>query len=76
MTLSEYSRYCWALANQANWMDVAIGHFERGCEQEMWFSLFWWKECKDIADEINNKHDTMAFAKAIGMSNGIKKAWE
>ena len=42
----------------------------------MWFSLFWWKECKDIADEINNKHDTTAFAKAIGMSNGIKKAWE
>ena len=76
MTLSEYSRYCWALANQANWMSVAIGHFERGKEQEMWYSLFWWRECKDIAREVADAHDTMSFAKAMGVADGIKVAWE
>jgi hypothetical protein len=76
MTLVELSRYYWALASQANLMDVAIGHFEKGDEQTMWFTLFYWYSCKDIADEINSQHDNMAFARAIGMSNGIRKAWE
>lgn len=76
MTQDEMSRYYWALANQSNWMGVAISHFERGNEQEMWFSLFWWRECKDIAREIADAYDTMSFAKAMGVADGIKKAWE
>ena len=75
MTLSEYSRYCWSLSNQAYFMDRAMKNFDSGLEQELWVSLFFWIESKQIADEINHKNDSMAFARAIAMSHGIKRAW-
>lgn len=76
MTLSELSRYHWALSNQAYFMHRALANFENGHEQELWVSLMFWVESKQIADEINNANDNMAFAHAIGLSHGIKRAFQ
>ena len=76
MTLSELSLYYSALSSQAQWMADAIESFEKGIEHTMWFSLVMWVQSKDIADEINNKYDTMAFARAMGVADGNRRAWE
>ena len=76
MTQDEMSRYYGALANQSKWMSRAIECLENGQEQSHWYSMMLWAMYKHQAREIADAHDTMSFAKAMGVSDAIKKAWE
>ena len=76
MTQEEMSRFYRALADQSLWMADAIESFEKGVEHTMWFSLIMWIQSKHLAKEIADAHDTMSFAKAMGVADGIRKAWE
>lgn len=76
MKQHELRDYYQALAEQAEHMDLALEAFERGWGRETFWCLLRWAEFKYIAREIADAHDTMAFAKAMGMSDGVKKAWE
>jgi hypothetical protein len=76
MTQDEMSRYYGALANQSKWMSRAIECLENGQEQSHWYCMMLWAENKQRAREIADAYDTMAFAKAMGVSDGIRKAWE
>ena len=76
MTQEELSRFYWVLATQANCMGGAIEFFEKGDEQRMWLMLLLWADVKQEAKELLDPHDTMALATAMGISDGIKKAWE
>jgi hypothetical protein len=76
MTQDEMSRYYGALANQSKWMSRAIECLENGQEQSHWYCMMLWVMYKHQAREIADAHDTMSFAKAMGISDGIRKAWE
>ena len=76
MTQFELSRYYWALSSQAHYMGKAIECLENGQEQSHWYSMMLWAMYKHRAREIADAHDTMAFARAMGMSDGGRKAWE
>jgi hypothetical protein len=76
MTQYELSQYYFALSEQAEWMDGAIKAFAGGHGHAVWYAMLRWAESKHQAKEIADAYDTMAFARAIGMSDGIKKAWE
>lgn len=76
MTQYELSQFYFALSEQAEWMSAAITHHEYGNEEEMWYSILRWAENKYRAKDIADAHDTMSFAKAMGVADGIKKAWE
>lgn len=76
MTQYELSRYYWALSNQAHYMGRAIECLENEQEQSHWYCMMLWVMYKHQAREIAGAHDTMSFAKAMGVSDGIRKAWE
>jgi len=76
MTQYELSQYYFALSEQAEWMQTAFYRYERGEEEKMWYAMLRWAESKHQAREIADAHDTMSFAKAMGVSDGIRKAWE
>jgi hypothetical protein len=76
MTQYELSQYYFALSEQAEWMDGAIKAFVDGQESATWYAMLRWAESKHQAKVIADAYDTMAFARAIGMSDGIRKAWE
>ena len=75
MTQYELSQYYFALSEQSEWMDAAIEAFEDGQEHAVWYALLRWADNKHRAREIADAHDTMSFAKAMGVSDGIKRAW-
>jgi hypothetical protein len=76
MTQYELSQYYFALSEQSEWMDGAIKAFAGGQESATWYAMLRWAESKHQAREIADAHDTMSFAKAMGVSDGIRKAWE
>ena len=76
MTQEELSKFYWVLATQANCMGGALASFEKGDEVHTWFFLLMWADVKQEAKEIADAHDTMSFAKAMGVSDGVRKAWE
>jgi len=76
MTQYELSHYYGLLSSQAIWMAKALVHYRYGNEQQMWYCLMLWAYVKQEAREIADAHDTMSFAKAMGVADGIKKAWE
>ena len=76
MTQYELSQFYFALSEQAEWMAGAIEAFEDGQETAVWYALIRWAAEKHLAKEIADAHDTMSFAKAMGVADGIKKAWE
>ena len=76
MTQYELSQYYFALSEQAEWMETALNRYEWGEEENMWYAMLRWAESKHQAKEIADAYDTMSFARAIGMSDGIRKAWE
>ena len=76
MTQDEMSRYYGMLANQSKWMGRAIECLENRQEQSHWYCMMEWAMYKHRAREIADAHDTMSFAKAMGVADGIKKAWE
>jgi hypothetical protein len=76
MTQYELSQYYFALSEQAEWMDAALKHYQFGDEDRVWYAMLRWAESKHQAREIADAHDTMSFAKAMGVSDGIRKAWE
>jgi hypothetical protein len=76
MTQFELGRYYWALSSQAHYMGKAIECLDSGQEQSHWYSMMLWAMYKHTAKEIADAYDTMAFARAMGMSDGIRKAWE
>jgi hypothetical protein len=76
MTQYELSQYYFALSEQAEWMDAALKHYQFGDEERVWYAMLRWAESKHQAREIADAHDTMSFAKAMGVADGIRKAWE
>jgi hypothetical protein len=76
MTQYELSQYYFALSEQAEWMEAALMHYQFGDEERVWYDLLRWAAEKHRAREIADAHDTMSFAKAMGISDGIRKAWE
>ena len=76
MTQDEMSRYYGMLANQSKRMGRAIECFENGQEQSHWYCMMQWAMYKHTAREIADAHDTMSFAKAMGVADGNKRAWE
>jgi inorganic pyrophosphatase len=76
MTQQELSQYYFARSMQADWMNMAIHHFDFKQEENMWYDLLRWVDSKHAAQEIADAHDTMAFATAMGISDGITKAFK
>ena len=76
MTQQELSQYYFERSEQAEWMGMAIHHFDLNQEEKMWYDLLRWVDSKHAAQEIADAHDTMAFATAMGISDGITKAFK
>ena len=57
-------------------MGGAIEFFEKGDEQRMWLLLLIWADVKQEAKEIADAHDTLSFARALGVADGNRRAWE
>jgi hypothetical protein len=57
-------------------MGVAFDRFVDGLEHETWYAMLNWAEYQHIVRKIANAHDTMSLARAMGMSDGVRKAWE
>ena len=76
MTQYELSQYYFALSEQAEWMAGAIEAFEDGHEHAVWYALIRWAAEKHLAKEIADAHDTMSFARAMGVADGNRRAWE
>ena len=76
MTQYELSQFYFALSEQAEWMAGAIEAFEDGQETAVWYALIRWAAEKHLAKEIADAHDTMSFARAMGVADGNRRAWE
>lgn len=76
MTQLELSRFYDALSQQAYWMGVAFDRFVDGLEHETWYAMLNWAECQHIVRKIADAHDTMSFARAMGISDGVRRAFE
>ena len=76
MTQQELSQYYFERSEQAEWMGMAIHHFDLEQEEKAWYALLRWVDSKHAAQEIAGAHDTMAFATAMGISDGITKAFK
>lgn len=76
MNQYELRHYYWARSNQAICMARVLEHYRYKNEHNMWYCLMLWAMYKDIAEETANAHSTIAFATAMGISDGIKRAWE
>ena len=57
-------------------MGMAIHHFDLEQEEKAWYALLRWVDSKHAAQEIADAHDNMAFATAMGISDGITKAFK